>query len=137
MKKIEHLGEIVAIEGNVIEVKMVVSSTCVSCQAKVACGVSESVEKRVEVFEEKPQLFSVGDSVMVEISQEMGIKALWYAYIMPFVLLLSTLLVTLGINLPETVAGVSSLGVVGLYYGVLYMLRNKLEREIVFNLRKV
>ena len=75
MKNIEHLAEIISIEGYMVEVKMVVSSACVSCQAKTACGASESVDKRVDVFVEDPSLFEIGDNVMVTITQSMGMKA--------------------------------------------------------------
>ncbi len=137
MKNIEHLAEIISIEGYMVEVKMVVSSACVSCQAKTACGVSESVDKRVDVFVEDPSLFEIGDNVMVTITQSMGMKAVLYAYILPFVLLLSSLLLTLNLGFSESVAGLTSLGVVGFYYVGLYLMRDKLDREIIFNLRRV
>ena len=137
MKNIEHLAEVVSINGHIVEVKMVVSSACVSCQAKSACGASESVDKSVDVFVEDPNFFAIGDEVMVTITRAMGMKAVTYAYILPFVLLLSSLLLTLELSLSEAVAGVTSLGVVGLYYVGLYVVRDRLERDIVFNLRKV
>ena len=137
MKNIEHLAEIISIEGYMVEVKMVVSSACVSCQAKTACGASESVDKRVDVFVEDPSLFEIGDNVMVTITQSMGMKAVLYAYILPFVLLLSSLLLTLNLGFSESVAGLTSLGVVGFYYVGLYLMRDKLDREIIFNLRRV
>ena len=137
MKSIEHLAEVVAIDGHMVEVKMVVNSACVSCQAKSACGAAESVDKSVNVSVERPNIFAIGDKVMVSITPEMGLKAIVYAYILPFVLLLSSLLLTLGLKLSEAISGLASLGVVGLYYGGLYLMRDRLEKEMIFNLSKL
>lgn len=137
MKNIEHLADIITINNHMVEVKMVVNSACVSCKASSSCGASESVDKIVVVFVDEPHLFKLGEQVMVTITQTMGIKAIFYAYMLPFILLFSSLLLTLGLGLSESTSGLASLAVVGLYYIMVYALRERLDKEIIFNLRKI
>ena len=137
MKNITHAGEVKEIDGNIVQVQMCVNSACVSCGAKSACGAAESVDKSVFVFVEEPEYFKVGESVVVEITKMMGLKAVAFAYLLPFFLLLSTLLISLELKCSEVVAGVLSLCVTALYYVGLYVMKDRVEGEITFNIKKI
>lgn len=137
MGNIEHHGNIIAIDGHLISVEMTVSSACVSCQVKSSCAVAEDVAKRVVVYVDTPEYFSINETVIVEITQTMGIKAVAYAYVTPLFLLMSSLLICLKIGLTEIFSGLFSLGLVFLYYICLFFLRKFIEREIIFNLKKL
>lgn len=120
-----------------VEVEFVTESACASCKAKGLCGVDEGNKRFVTVYEPLAQYYSVGEQVMIGVSEVMGMKAAIYAYIIPFFILLGTLLVTLHIGWSETMAGLTSLGLMALYYIVLYLFRRRIEKEIVFKIRKI
>ena len=49
---------------------------------------------------------------------------------------MTALLVLLQAGAGELVSGLTSLGILALYYCVLYLLRHRLEKEITFKVRK-
>ena len=81
--------------------------------------------------------FSEGEEVEVYTETVMGIKAVWIAYILPFLLVLFLLLVLLQAGCGELFSGVSALSVLVVYYVILYVARSRLSREFVFKVRKL
>lgn len=136
-KPIEHKGRILFIEGDRIDVEMTVEGACAACKAAKACGMGESREKVVSLLTASASCYEIGEEVMVSIEKKMGVKAATYAYIFPFFIMVFVLLVMFQAGLPETTAGLSALGSIGLYYIVLYFFRNRIEKEIIFKLRKL
>lgn len=136
-KLLEHRGVVSNIGEKIVEVEFVTESACAGCKAKGLCGVDQGDKRFVTVYEPMAEYYSVGEQVMIGVSEVMGMKAAVYAYIVPFFILLGSLLVTLHIGWGETAAGLSSLGLVCLYYVVLYLLRRHIEKEIVFKIRKI
>lgn len=134
-KIMEHEAEIVEIvaEEHRIEVEMIVSSACGSCKAKAVCGQSEEQHRRVTVYNDHPELYRVGDHVTVYIEEVMGVKAITYSYILPFVLMLVALFATNPLG--ELISGLSALGTCALYYVVLAFFRKRIEKEIVFRIK--
>lgn len=126
--------EIVADEKRV-EAEMIVDSACSSCKAKEVCGQGESERRQVTVYVDHPEIYSVDQEVTIYIEQIMGIKAVVYSYIVPFFLMLIALFITNGLALGELISGLSALGVCALYYVVLFFMRKRLERVIVFRIK--
>ena len=121
-KPIEHKGRVVLVEGDRIDVEMTVEGACATCKAAKACGMGESRDKVVSLLTASAGLYEVGDEVMVSIERKMGIKAATYAYIFPFFIMVAVL---------------SSLGAIAVYYAVLACFRHRIERDIIFKLRKI
>lgn len=136
-ENLQHKGTIISIEGRLINVHLDVEQACCSCKIKDVCAAGGSEDKIVTLFSDLAQYFSVGEEVMVSIGRLMGIRAVLYAYILPFMLILSTLLILLGLYFSETVAGLSALGVAAVYYLILSLFRSKLEKDIVFKISKI
>ena len=65
------------------------------------------------------------------------LKAVFFAYMLPFLLVLTALLILLQTGSREVVAGTVSLCILGTYYLVLYLFRSKLSKEIVFKIKKL
>ena len=78
----------------------------------------------------------IGDTVEVIIKQRMGWKAVVIAYIVPLIVLVGTLAVLDMRMESEALAGVIALGVTGVYFIVLRLFRDKLQREFSFSIRK-
>lgn len=136
-KPIEHKGRVVFVDGDRIDVEMTVEGACATCKAAKACGMGESKDKVVSLLTASAHMYEAGDEVIVSIEKKMGIKAATYAYIFPFFIMVAVLLIMFGIGLPESVAGFSALGSIAVYYLILSFFRHRIEKEIIFNLRKI
>ncbi|MDR1023968.1 MAG: SoxR reducing system RseC family protein [Prevotellaceae bacterium] len=79
---------------------------------------------------------SIGEMVSVVEKQSLGKKAVALVYLLPVVILLGCLLLLLSAGVGEGVAGLSSLGVLALYYAVLYLCRGKLGKESYYSIGK-
>lgn len=120
-----------------VEVELIVENSCAGCKAKAICGIDEDDTRFVTVYDELACYYTIGEEVLVGVSEIMGMKAATYAYIIPFFILLGTLLLTLHIGWSESSAGLTSLGLMCLYYVVVFIFRKRIEKEIVFKIRKI
>lgn len=133
MSQIKHSGEVVRIERNVVYVKMTVNSACSGCHAKAVCGVGESEDKVVEVETSLASEYNIGESVEVALqSDTMGAKAVILTYVVPFFVLSLLLVAAVVGGLGEGPAVVVALAGVVAYYGVLYLMRDKIKNRIKF-----
>ncbi|MFW6103478.1 MAG: SoxR reducing system RseC family protein [Bacteroidota bacterium] len=133
---IEHKGRIDAIEGNRIRVHFVTMSACAHCHAKSVCSASNMEEKEVEVIDSSGR-FNKGEEVRVLLKQSLGYKALFFGYVLPFLLLLFALFSFSAIFNNEVVAGLSSLGILVPYYIIIYHRRNYFQKAFTFYLQKI
>lgn len=135
---IKHKGEVIGIEGDRIEVKMTVESACTACRVKSVCGMDESEDRIVSVKDAALSgMLSIGEKVMVSISEGVGMKAVMYSYILPFLVLVSVLVIASVVQESEGVAAIMALAACAIYYIVLYVFRNKIEKEIIFKIDKI
>ena len=138
MAGVKHLGEVIRIEGDVVAVRMTVNSACSACHAKGVCGASEQTDKIVEVETADASMYKVGDSVEVALLQrDMGSKSVILAYVVPFFVLTLALVGALLLGASEGVAVLSALVGVALWYGVLYLVRDKVKNRIKFIIIKL
>ncbi len=135
-KHIEHQGIVSGVEGNKISVNIVSQSACSSCHAKGACGMSEVREKTIEV-EDNSGGFRKGEWVNVILQQTMGFKALFLGYLLPFIVVLFTLILTSTITGNEALSGILSLVVLLPYYLVLFFLKDRIQRSFSFMIKKL
>ncbi len=134
---ISHQGVVTGITKDKLLVSIIAQSACATCHAKGYCGVSEIEEKVVEVPRTPDYEHKKGDFVKVTMKRSMGLTAVLYGYIIPFVVLLITLLVISAVTGNEAVAGLVSLGILVPYYAVLYALRGKLQTRFQFEIEPV
>ena len=134
---IEHKGVVRALHHGWVDVAMQVESACIGCKVRGTCGMGDQVEKIVSVAMNMPEAYCVGEEVIVSVGRRMGFLAVFLSYIIPLVLLLVSLLALLGAGVNEGAAGLSSLGVLALYYLILWRSRNNIHKKIVFNIRKM
>ncbi|KAA6303101.1 MAG: hypothetical protein EZS26_000704 [Candidatus Ordinivivax streblomastigis] len=135
MNKIEHEGVVVRIEGHTVGVKITQSSACSACHAQTMCGISEQKEKEIEISDVTTPL-NIEDKVMITGQTAMGLKAVFYAFIVPLVLMV--LMTTLGIFYfhSESIAALMALLALGIYFVILYFLRDIFKKQFVFTLKK-
>ncbi|MDL2230385.1 SoxR reducing system RseC family protein [Alistipes sp. OttesenSCG-928-L06] len=133
--QISHEGHVVDVFESGVDVSIIAEAACGSCKMKKACGMDESQEKIITVFTPDAHLFKVGEHVEVLMKQAMGYKAIAIVYVVPVVLVMIALIATVQLGLSEMTAGLASLGFLALYYFVVYLLRDKISREIRFEIR--
>lgn len=131
-----HTGTVVQISGSTVDVLMRTEGACGACHARKVCGMDESSERLLNVVTIDAEAYRVGEEVEVSISEGMGIKAALIAYGCPFVLVFTLLIVLLQSGVNELTSGLSALGVLVLYYLVLYRFRHKIAKEIQFSIGK-
>ena len=86
---LKHDGIISKISSNTITVALKGNIDCEGCNAKLICGASGSNVKEIEVFD-FTQSFRLNENVVVALQKQLGLKAVFWAYIFPFILMLST-----------------------------------------------
>lgn len=135
-KSVDHKGTIIEItEGN-IKVEIVNKSMCAACHAKGFCTTGDTKDKVVDVAYYNNGEFSVGDTVVVTMKRSMGFKAVWISYVIPLLILLIFLLTLHSLGFGELLAGLASVLAVGIYYLVVYLLRDRISNDFVFTIAK-
>lgn len=130
---IEHQGIITGLGEKTVKVSLLNVTSCSSCHAKAICNVSDVDNKVIEVFRDGKD-YKVGDKVKISYNKSMSFKALLLGYLLPFLLVLVTLIVSLSITQDEPFSGLISLVVLIPYYTVLAFCKNKLKKTFTFNL---
>ena len=134
-ERIEHEGRVIAVDKDYISVEIVNKSACAACHAKGLCSLGDSKVKQVEVPTRGWDNYTVGQEVSVVLRATMGHKAVWLAYGVPLLVLVAALLGILSAGGSELVAGLGAIGAVAVYYGVIWLLRDRLRKEYVFNIK--
>ena len=144
---IRHDGIIIALNGDgIARVRIVQTSACSACKAKAMCASAESKEKEMDavlIGDEAMRLggesmnYKVGDEVEVMVQQRMGWKAVILAYLLPFFVMLAVICVGNGLlNVREEVLGTIALCAMAVYYLVLGLFKDKLQKEFSFTAKK-
>ena len=147
---IKHDGIIIGLnEDGTALVRIVQTSACAACKAKAMCASAESAEKEMTVVLLDDEQWAVGDEVEVMVQQKMGWKAVVLAYLLPFFVMLAVMFIgnellaigdgqlAMGDGAKrEAVLGTVALCAMALYYLVLGMFKDKLQKEFSFTARK-
>lgn len=129
---IKHEGIVENIGTDRCSVRILQASACSSCSARSLCHSSESKEKVVEVSGHYPTL-QVGDKVTLVGSVRQSLKATVLAYVVPLVLMLIALYVGTRMG-GDDIGATTALLVLALYYGVLYLFRDRLGKNFTFKI---
>ncbi len=132
---IEKQGIVERIVEDTVMVRIRQLSACGSCRAKGLCSLSESADKIIEVDKNTPDI-STGDTVNIVISRAMGNKAVVLGYLLPFLLMFTTLILLSRLPWKEWMTGLASVGILVPYYLTLYALRDRLKKTFSFTIRK-
>jgi len=135
LEAIKHSGVIKEIDDQQYYVGIVAQSACVACSAKSVCNVSEMKDEIVEVQRNESESFSVGDKVDILMEKSHGTKAVMLGYILPFLIVLLTLIFSLSLIGNEGIAGLLSIGILIPYYLILYFNRERLKTAFRFRIR--
>lgn len=131
---VRHDGVISKISNNKVTVALKGNINCDACNAKAICGASESSAKEIEV-QNVSQSLGLNENVTVLLKKSLALRAVFLAYVFPFILLLGTLLIA-SYYYEEWIAGLLALTVLIPYYTILYALRNTFKKEFKISILK-
>ncbi len=122
---ISHYGKISKITNNTITVSLDSDANCQTCKAKSACGISDSNTKEIEI-NNNYQSLQINEKVNVIMRKELGLKAVFFAYIFPFILMFITLIIA-SLFFKEWIAGLLSFFILIPYYIALYLSKDSFD----------
>jgi sigma-E factor negative regulatory protein RseC len=133
--KISHSGVIEHIESDCVQVRIVQTSACAACKVASYCNAAESKEKIIDVFcDAAAKNLQVGQQVMVTTSGTVAAKALLWGFGLPFVLLISVLVIVLSLTSSEGLSALCALAALIPYYFMLWLLRDRMRDELSFQI---
>lgn len=125
-------GVVESVDNNYIKVKIHNESACSMCYSKGVCTSLGSGTRVVDV--EKSKNVQPGDVVDIQMISSSGWIAVLFGYIIPFVLLLGTLLISSQF-FTEAYSALSSVGILIPYFLTLYFFRNRMKKYFHFTLK--
>jgi sigma-E factor negative regulatory protein RseC len=134
MKKVKHAGTVVSISENIVTVEIISLSACATCKSKSLCQMSESKDKLIDVPVFDVKNYSIGDSVNIVMQEQLGLKAVFLAYVMPFLVCIVALF---GLSLifdHELIYGGGSILAAVLYFIGLKQFSKRLAKAFVWYL---
>lgn len=116
-------------------VNIVSQSACSTCHAQGACSVSDFQDKEIEITDYKGN-YKTGQEVTVLFKQSKGFTAVIWGYLVPFLLVLGTLIIAQEVTGDELKAGLFSLIILIPYYITLYFFRHLLRKVLKFEVEE-
>lgn len=99
--------------------------------------MNDSKEKNIEVKLSNTSDYKIGQEVVVCMEQKMGTKAVLLGFFFPFLVLIISAILSNKFIFPnnETLTALTSIFSVSAYYLIIYMLREKIEKEFHFRIK--
>ena len=97
--------------------------------------MSEMKEKRLIVPKPADKEFIVGQPVSIIMNAKQGNKAALIAYFIPAFLLVAIIVILSNLSIKEWIAALIGIGVIAVYYLVLYFFRNKLRDNFTYEIK--
>ena len=135
-KVITHDGVVEEVRDHRVVVKFSSNPACGDCHAKGLCSIPGNNEQNLEIPVTGIR-FSSGEKVKIILSREHGFKAVFLAYILPFLFVLLFLLVLNCLTHNEALSGVLSITILVPYYYILWKFRKKLAKQFNFRITKI
>lgn len=134
MSAILHTAKIISIENDNIKLSLTNEVHCEACQLKSNCnsGISNS-----KIFTSKKPEFEIklNEEVYIVLNDNQAITAILFSYIIPFIILLTTLILS-SIYFQEWVVGILVLVFLTFYFLILSQLRDRIEKLVSLKILK-
>ena len=132
-----HSGTVVGKTAEKYRVQITLNDACGHCSGQKACAIFTSDKRIIEIVRDaRTPEAEVGENVSVRMQTQNGMKAVYYAYLLPVLLLMCVVIVLYAFRLDEQVVAISAVGTMVLYYLVFYFFRRRIEKKFSFTLEK-
>ena len=135
MSVIEHTGTITNINGEIVTVEITSKSACAACHLKDGCSIFECKHRFLEIYTPTPELYQSGQTVTVTIDENRGWIAVFFAYILPLLLVLGTLVTVWNFTSNETTSAICSLIALIPYYLLLMLFKKTFAGRFSFKIK--
>lgn len=132
---VSHKGVVTGVSESIISVEIISESACAACHAKGLCSLSEYTSKAIQVPARPWEHYELGQEVDVLLKASMGHKAVWIAYVIPLIVLMTLIFVPLSMGSSELLAAACGFAGIALYYMGVYALKDKLNKYYNFTLQ--
>jgi sigma-E factor negative regulatory protein RseC len=132
-KTVSHKGIVKKIDEKHVTVAITSASACSGCHAEGACSVSGKKEKIIDI--KGSYNLKEGDCVTVQMEKSLGYSAIVLVYLIPLVILITTLAVFLALKFKESHAGIIALLSIFIYYISLLLCKKKINNKFAFSLK--
>ena len=123
--KIRQCGVIESINGTHARIQIVRPSACQTCEASSRCNIHSGKI----TYDQRLAKYQKGDRVQVEITAKAGRYAVAIGFALPLVLFVSTMLALHYNGATDEIAALSAIGVIGVYYFIIYLIRKYINRH--------
>lgn len=134
MAEIRCQATVVQINGNKLQAMVQNRSACSGCSLQAQCAATECRKKIVEIPLQTPNKYLPGQQITVSLNETSGWKAVFYAYILPLILVLGVLVLAWQITGNEMLAGIYAFLSVFPYYLLLFLFRKHFQKQIHFKI---
>ena len=110
---ITHQGFVTDIRQNEAHITLVEAKACGGCHMRDFCSEATDDDKHICVPSDD---LHVGDQVRIAITPHAGLRATFWAYVMPFLLMLSTLVVCKWLTLSDQLSALFALAILVPYF---------------------
>lgn len=131
---IKHYGKVSKITNNAVTISLEDNISCAGCKAKAACGISESNRKEIKVVI-KDHSYSINEPVSVIMQKHLGLKAVFWAYFFPFLLMFIVLVIS-SVFFEEWVAGLIAIFILFPYYLIIFEMKNLFQKKFKISILK-
>lgn len=135
-KIIRHPGRVEKITPKEIKVRILSMSACGKCHAKGFCTAADMGNKIVDVKNNYDKDYKEGDNVTLVLKCSKGKSAVWLGYFLPFLVVLTSLVVFSSILESDGIAGLISLGFLAPYYFILYRFNERIKQQFDFKIEE-
>ena len=108
---------------------------CSACSVKSSCGLAHSANKLIEI-PLKERNVTKGEEILIHLSHDSGFRAVILSYVVPFLLVMASLLILSQIGVAELVAGLASLCSLVPYFILLRIFNKRLAKNIAIDFSK-
>ena len=134
---IKHQGIVENIQGSHLSVRIIKTSACAACSAKGHCSSADSKDKVIDITDTAASSYQVGEQVMIIGETSMGMMAVVLAFVIPFVLLVTSLFIFMAWMENELYAALSSLIILIPYYFILWLNKARLKQKFSFTIKPI
>lgn len=132
---ISHSGVVVKTNpSGSVEVQIQPDSACGSCAVRSSCSLIGSSTRVIKITVTNPQNYAIGQQINVMMQQKSGFWAVFYAYVLPLILVLSTLVFGDFFNIDELTIGIFSIIILIPYYFLLWHLQKYFLQKFDFKI---
>lgn len=132
MSPITHEATIIDINNNIVTLEIIKTEACNGCAIKNVCQQKKTLQAKID----NRQNYRKGQTVNVYIAEKQAVTAIFFAYVLPLILVLSALFSVLYFAKNEVLAAIIALIIFPLYYLGLYYFGKKLQKVLTVKIEQ-